>query len=313
MSDKSFIAKNGITANTTFTANSTLVQANGASINSSGAYISGLVNAASFQISSIFVANTIAFVANGITGNSSGIYVTGLVNAASHTTGGGGGSSAGGLTANATTLMFGNTIANVTISNTNVSLANGSLLIATSAMIANSLGVFTTGTVNATVISTSGVTVNTIGVFTTGTVNAATISTSGITVNTTAISLGSNIIRNFVEDAMTLANAGPSITLDSARNVQRLTLNSASCTITLPSSMPGKTDSVKTIVLYLKQDGTGGRAITLTAPVGESIQFNNASTTQPPIATGASKVTIFVLTKFDGDSVWYVSESFVQA
>ena len=45
MADKEFIARNGIIANTTFVANSTVVQANGISVNSTGAYVTGTANA----------------------------------------------------------------------------------------------------------------------------------------------------------------------------------------------------------------------------------------------------------------------------
>jgi hypothetical protein len=118
-------------------------------------------------------------------------------------------------------------------------------------------------------------------------------------------------IRNFSEDAKSYRNSATAITVDSDRNTQRITLN-GNATVTLPSSMPGVTESVKSFVLVFKQDATGSRTMTLAAPAGETLVFNN-SATQPPIATAANKITIYVCTKFDGDTNWYVSQSFIQA
>ena len=104
MADKEFIARNGIIANTTFVANSTVVQANGISVNSTGAYVTGTANAASHTVGSNFIANSTAIVGTGyanvttsvnsalltvgssLIANTTGVYHTGTVNAASHTT-----------------------------------------------------------------------------------------------------------------------------------------------------------------------------------------------------------------------------------
>ena len=118
-------------------------------------------------------------------------------------------------------------------------------------------------------------------------------------------------IRNFSEDAKSYRNSATAITVDSDRNTQRITLN-GNATVTLPSNMPGVTESVKSFVLVFKQDATGSRTMALAAPVGETIVYNNSATI-PPIATAANKITIYVCTKFDGDNNWYVSQSFIQA
>jgi hypothetical protein len=48
------------------------------------------------------------------------------------------------------------------------------------------------------------------------------------------------------------------------------------------------------------------------APAGETLLFNN-SATLPAVSSAANKVTIYVCTKFDGDTRWYISQSFVEA
>jgi hypothetical protein len=65
-------------------------------------------------------------------------------------------------------------------------------------------------------------------------------------------------------------------------------------------------------VLFLKQNGTGGYTVTLAAPAGGAIKYNN-SATQPAVNTTANKVTIYSCMKFDNDNTWYVSQSFIDA
>jgi hypothetical protein len=62
----------------------------------------------------------------------------------------------------------------------------------------------------------------------------------------------------------------------------------------------------------LKQNGTGGYAVTLAAPAGGAIKYNN-SASQPAVNTTANKVTIYSCMKFDNDNTWYVSQSFIDA
>ena len=142
-------------------------------------------------------------------------------------------------------------------------------------------------------------------------ITAGTLSIGGgLAANSTIVDFNGAVIADFVEDAAAATNTGTGLTISSTRNINRYILNN-NATMTLPSSMPGKTDSVKSIILHFVQDATGGRTMTLAAPGGETISYNN-SASQPPVASGANKVTIYTATKFHGDTVWYVSLSFIQ-
>ena len=68
---------------------------------------------------------------------------------------------------------------------------------------------------------------------------------------------------------------------------------------------------MKTIILFLKQDGTGGRVVNFAAPSGETLEWNN-SASEPEAVTGASKVSIYTFMKFHGDTRWYCSQSFIE-
>ena len=118
-------------------------------------------------------------------------------------------------------------------------------------------------------------------------------------------------LRNYSEYATTIANASASQTVPSDANVVRYTITQATA-ITLPASMPAPSSAIKTIVLFLKQNATGGFAVTLSAPAGESIVYNN-SASQPSVNTSANKVSIYSCMKFDGDTKWYVSLSYIDA
>ena len=127
----------------------------------------------------------------------------------------------------------------------------------------------------------------------------------------TFVNFNGSRLTNFSEFANTAINAGASKTIPNNSNVVRYTLNQ-NTTLTLPTTQPGAAPAVKTVVLFLKQNGTGGYSVTLAAPAGESIIHNNSGT-QPAVNTTANKVTIFTCVKFDGDSNWYVSQSFIDA
>ena len=120
-------------------------------------------------------------------------------------------------------------------------------------------------------------------------------------------------LTNFSEFANTAVNTGSAITVTNDTNFVRYTV-SAGCTITLPtnSGNPGASPAVKSVVLFLKQNGTGGYAVTLAAATGGTIKYNNAGS-QPAVNTGANKVTIYSCMKFDNDNTWYVSQSFIDA
>jgi hypothetical protein len=76
--------------------------------------------------------------------------------------------------------------------------------------------------------------------------------------------------------------------------------------------MPNQSTSVKNIIIVLKENATGTYVVTLAAPTGETIVYNN-SATQPANQVGANKVTIYQCMKFDSDTRWYVSMGFYEA
>jgi len=125
------------------------------------------------------------------------------------------------------------------------------------------------------------------------------------------VNFSSKKIRNFTEDAMSYRASSTAITLSTQRNVQRISLT-GNATVTLPTGMPGRTEAIKTIVVIFKQDATGSRTMAFAAPSGETLLYNN-SATLPAVSSAANKVTIYVCTKFDGDTRWYISQSFVEA
>ena len=136
----------------------------------------------------------------------------------------------------------------------------------------------------------------------------------------TKLDSSSGKIQGFTEFANTAINSGTglligpdqhALTVPSNSNVVRYTLN-GNLTLTLPSSQPGSSSAVKTIVIFLKQDATGSRTFTLAAPSGETLLFNN-SASQPAVVATANKRTIYTCIKFDSDTVWYVSQSFIES
>lgn len=137
--------------------------------------------------------------------------------------------------------------------------------------------------------------------------------TGNTTINTanSFFNYGGSRLTNFAEFANTTMNSSTSKTIPSGPNVIRYTL-SATCTITLPSAQPASAPAVKSVVVWLKQNGTGTYVATFAAPSGEAIIWNN-SASQPANHTTANKVTIYSFLKFDGDANWYGSQSFIDA
>ena len=99
--------------------------------------------------------------------------------------------------------------------------------------------------------------------------------------------------------------------MSTGTNVSRYTLDQSHCEITLPGGQPIQPASMKTIILYLKQDGTGGRTVDFNAPGGEALEWNN-SASEPEVVSGANKVSIYTFMKFHGDTNWYCSQSFIE-
>ena len=134
---------------------------------------------------------------------------------------------------------------------------------------------------------------------------AEAVRISGIGQNTT---ISSHVVNhkglataNYTEYANNITNAGSSFTVSTGTNMARYTLNSASCEITLPAGQPIQPGTAKTIILYLKQDATGGRTVNFNAPGGEALEWNN-SASEPEVVSGASKVSIYTFMKFHGDT-----------
>lgn len=127
----------------------------------------------------------------------------------------------------------------------------------------------------------------------------------------TVQNLSGSRLTNYCEFANTSISSNTAQTISTATNVVRYRL-SGNMTCTLPSGMPLAAPAVKTIVIFVRQDAIGSRTFTLAAPAGESIVWNNSGSA-PAAVTGANKVTIYTCLKFDGDSRWYASQSFLEA
>ena len=92
-------------------------------------------------------------------------------------------------------------------------------------------------------------------------------------------------------------NGSTAITLDLANgNVQKVTLNAASCTITLTGPAAG---AMRAMTLLVFQDATGSRTITWPA----SVKWGLSGT--PVLSTGAGKMDIISLFTVDGGTNWY--------
>jgi hypothetical protein len=134
---------------------------------------------------------------------------------------------------------------------------------------------------------------------------------SNVTISSNVVNHKGLATANYTEYANNITNAGSSFTVSTGTNIARYTLNVATCAITLPAGQPIQPGTMKTIILFLKQDGTGGRVVNFAAPSGETLEWNN-SASEPEAVTGASKVSIYTFMKFHGDTRWYCSQSFIE-
>ena len=134
---------------------------------------------------------------------------------------------------------------------------------------------------------------------------------SNVTISSNVVNHKGLATANYTEYANNITNAGSSFTVSTGTNMARYTLNAATCTITLPAGQPIQPGTAKTIILYLKQDGTGGRTVDFNAPGGEALEWNN-SASEPEVVSGANKVSIYTFMKFHGDTNWYCSQSFIE-
>lgn len=98
-----------------------------------------------------------------------------------------------------------------------------------------------------------------------------------------------------------IGNASGTLTIDcSASDVHTTTLTGNITTVTI-SNAPANNDAT-TLVLFVTQDGTGGR--TITWPSSVFCEGGSRSTNLAPVSA-ASSVTIYTLTTTNGGTTWY--------
>ena len=133
--------------------------------------------------------------------------------------------------------------------------------------------------------------------------------TGGIVMNgsSKSLTLNNNMLDEFTESASALANSGTAKTLDTSDNIQLYTLN-GNVTFTLPALSTYPDNSVKTITIVVKQDGTGSRTVDFSATDGFSI--NNSSSVPQP-TTAANKVSIYTCLGIKELSEWFISLSYI--
>ena len=118
-------------------------------------------------------------------------------------------------------------------------------------------------------------------------------------------------LENFQEVMASNTNVSGAVTIPDATNNVSYTLTGGT-TVTLPDTDEMPAGTARTVTVFVKQDGTGGRAFTFAAPSGYSIKYNNSST-QPAANTAANKETIYTALLVKGSTTIYVSLSFYEA
>jgi len=121
------------------------------------------------------------------------------------------------------------------------------------------------------------------------------------------LTLNNNSLDEFTETHKALANSGTAITLDTSDNNQLYTLT-GNCTFTLPALSTYPTNTIKSITLVVKQDGTGGRTVGFSATDGFSI---NNSASVPAPSSGANKVSMYTCLGIRALSEWFISLSYI--
>lgn len=214
---------------------------NGAvTVNNSGVYSSGVVNGATIQASATFTANStlVNAAAINVTGqvNTATLYAATSANIGSYFTVN---SSSASKTVN--TSFSG---ANLYVNTTNSYFASNTVLGGTNTSVTSNLNV--TGSITgvtanlSTSVNSALVTVgtsfvaNTTGMYHTGTANASSFTTTGVAVNTTAVSVGSNVVVNssahFVGNTTQYANVTAGQIVLSGNSTNTSTINSTSFT-----------------------------------------------------------------------------------
>jgi hypothetical protein len=185
------------------------------------------------------------------TANLSGLYHTGVINAASHTTGAPL-TGTGGITANVTTIVVGNNTINTTITSAGLTV-NGT------AVIANSIGVYSTGTINAAS--------HTVG--TSFIANSTQLTTTYPTVHTANVTVNGAIIAN-----ATSGTAGQVLTSAGTGNVYWSTASGGGGGFTNGQSISVANLAVTGSLTAGASVGTSGQALVST---GTGVQWGALS------------------------------------
>lgn len=117
-------------------------------------------------------------------------------------------------------------------------------------------------------------------------------------------------LANYQESVAADTNVATSATIPDTGNVVRYTLT-GNATITLPTADELPDNTARALAIVIKQDATGSRTLTLAAPSGYSLIWNNA-VSQPEVHPGIGKTTIYSATYFEGDTNIYASLSFYE-
>lgn len=221
---------------------------NGAvTVNNSGVYSSGVVNGATIQASATFTANSTLV-------NAAAINVTGQVNAATlyaATSANIGSYFTVNSTSASKTVNSSFSGANLYVNTTNTYFASNTLLGGTNTSITSNLNV--TGSITgvtanlSTSVNSALITVgtnfvaNTTGVYHTGTANASSFTTTGVEVNTTVVAVGSNVVVNsssyLVGNTTQYANVTAGQIVLSSNSTNTSTINSTSFTGTANNAL----------------------------------------------------------------------------
>jgi len=118
-------------------------------------------------------------------------------------------------------------------------------------------------------------------------------------------------LENFQEVMASNTNVSGDVTIPDATNNVSYTLT-GNTNVTLPDTDELPAGTARTVTIFVKQDGTGGRAFNLVAPTGFTIKYNSSST-QPAVQTAANKETIYTALLVKGSTTIYVSLSFYEA
>jgi len=293
--------------------------------NTTGAYHTGLVNAASYNTTG-FVANTTAIAptsntillgnsigrfvlsantvdASGLITGGAGATITGQVNASTGFGSGTINATSNGLFANATTLSLGNSSVNVAIATSGITSSGGTGVNPSSNTVGTALGTSTQRWVlNANTIDTSGLITGGAGATVTGQVNASTgfgsgtinATSNGLFANSTTISLGNSSVNVAITTAGITSAGGTGVNPSSnlvgtilGTSTQRWVLNANS------ASFSGAVSGITTLATG-NTTITGFANVSSTIQGGSSLVIAGAASGITTLAAGNTEITGFV-------------------